>query len=74
MKMNSNNFQFMILSKNRRPRYNLLTDSNVIKKTIEMELLGLHIDSKLSLFLKKRVKLCRKASYKLHLLRQINNT
>ena len=38
----------MVLSKTRRPEYNLLIDSNVIKESADVELLGLIIDNKLS--------------------------
>ena len=48
MKANPEKFQFMILSKTRRPEYNLLIDSNVIKESADVELLGLIIDNKLS--------------------------
>ena len=39
----------MIESKNRYPKYNSLIDSNVVKESAEVELLGLVIDNKLSL-------------------------
>ena len=45
MKENSNS---MILIKTRRLEYNLLIDSNVIKESADVELLGLIIDNKLS--------------------------
>ena len=48
MKANPEKFQFMILSKTRRPEYNLLIDSNVIKESADMELLRLIINNKLS--------------------------
>ena len=48
MKANPEKFQFMILSKTRRLEYNLLIDSNVIKESTDVELLGLIIDNKLS--------------------------
>ena len=60
----------MILSKTRRPEYNLLIDSNVIKESADVELLGLIIDNKLS-FEKHIARLCQPASYKLHALRGI---
>ena len=47
MKANPEKFQFMILSKTRRPEYNLLIDSNVIKESADVEILRLIIDSKL---------------------------
>ena len=40
MKENSEKSQFMILSKNRRPEYNLLIDSTVIKESADVEMLG----------------------------------
>ena len=36
-------FQLMILSKARRPKYNLLIDADVIKESADIELLGLVI-------------------------------
>ena len=48
MKANPEKFQFMILRKTRRPEYNLLIDSNVIKESADMELLRLIINNKLS--------------------------
>ena len=48
MKANPEKFQFMILSKTRRPEYNLLIDSNVMKESADMELLRLIINNKLS--------------------------
>ena len=48
MKSNPKMFQFMILSKTRRPKYNLLIDLNVAKKSADVELLGLIINNKLS--------------------------
>ena len=53
-------FQFMILSKTRRPEHNLLIDSNVMKESADMELLGLIIDNKLS-FEKHIARLCQTA-------------
>ena len=47
MQANPEKFQFMILGKTRRPEYNLLIDSNVIKESADVELLGLIIDDKL---------------------------
>ena len=46
-KANPEKFQFMILSKTRRPEYNLLIDSNVIKESADVEFQGLIIDNKL---------------------------
>ena len=60
----------MILSKTRRPEYNLLIDSNVIKESTGVELLGLFIDSKLS-FEIHISKLWQTASYELHALTRI---
>ena len=70
MKTNPEKFQFIILSKTRRPEYNLLIDSNVIKESADVELLGLIVDNKLS-FEKHFAKLCQTASHKLLALRQI---
>ena len=70
MKANPRKFQFMFLSKTRRPEYNLLIDSNVIKEPAEKEMLGLVLDNKLSPE-KLIAKLCQTASYKLHALSQI---
>ena len=70
MKANPEKFQFMILSKTRRPEYNLLIDSNVIKESADVELLGLIIDNKLS-FEKHIARLCQTATYKLHALRRL---
>ena len=70
MKANSEKFQFMILSKSRRPEYNLLIDSNIIKEFADVKLLGLIIDNKPN-FEKHIAKLCQTASYKLHALRRI---
>ena len=70
MKANPEKFQFMILSKTRRPEYNLLIDSNVIKRSPDVQLLRLVVDNKLS-FENHIAKLCQTASCKLHSLRQI---
>ena len=61
MKANSNS---MILIKTRRLEYNLLIDSNVIKESADVELLGLIVDNKLS-FEKHIARLC-KTTTKLH--------
>ena len=58
------------MNKTRRPEYNSLIDSNVIKESADVELLGLIIDNKLS-FEKHIAKLCQTASYKLHAFRRI---
>lgn len=68
MKLNPEKFQFTILSKNRCPQYNLLTDSNLIKETALVELPRLITDNKLC-FEKRIPKLCHTGSYKLHILR-----
>ena len=60
----------MILSKTRRPEYNLLINSNVIKESADVEMLRLIVDNKLS-FEKHIAKLYQTASYKLHALRGI---
>ena len=70
MKGNPEKFQFMILSKTKRPEYNLLTDSNVIKESNDVEVLGFIIDNKLS-FEKRIAKLYQTASYKLHVFKRI---
>ena len=46
MKSKPEKFQFMFLSKVRRPEYNFLIDSNVIKESADVELLGLIVDNK----------------------------
>ena len=51
----------MIPSKTRRPKYGLLVDSNVIKESIDVELLRLIIDNK-PMFEKHIAKLCQTAS------------
>ena len=61
MKANPENFQFMIPSKTRRPKYGLLVDSNVIKESMDVELLRLIIDNK-PMFEKHIAKLCQTAS------------
>ena len=48
MKAKHKKFQFMILSKTRCPEYILLIDSNVIKESADVEMLGLIVDNKLS--------------------------
>ena len=60
----------MVLSKTRPLEYNLLVDSNVIKESTDVELLGLIIDNKLS-FEKHIARLFQTASYKLHAFRRI---
>ena len=70
VKANPEKFQFVILSKTKHPEYNLLIDSNVIKESADVELLGLIIDNKLS-FEKHIARLCQTASYKFHALRRI---
>ena len=70
MRANPEKFQFMILSKSRRPEYNFLIGSNVIKVSTDVEFLGLIIDNKLS-FEKHIAKLCHSALHKLHARRQI---
>ena len=52
----------MILSKTGRPQCNLLIDSNVIKESADVEMLGLIVDNKLS-FKKHIAKLCQTATY-----------
>ena len=68
MKSNAEMFQFMILSKNGRPQYNLLTDSNVIKETAVVKLQGLTTDNKL-FFERHIAKLCQTGSYQLYAFR-----
>ena len=51
----------MIPSKTRRPKYGLLVDSNVIKESMDVELLRLIIDNK-PMFEKHIAKLCQTAS------------
>ena len=63
MKANPEKFQFLILSKTSRPEYNLLIDSNVIKESTDVGMLGLIVDNKLS-FEKNIARLCQSASYK----------
>ena len=58
------------MNKTRRPEYNLLIDSNVIKESADVELPRLIIDSNLN-FEKHIARLCQTASYKLHTLRRI---
>ena len=70
MKVNPEKFQFMILSKTRRPEYNLLIDLNVVKGSADVEMLGLILDNTLS-FEKHIAKLCQTALYKLQALRRI---
>ena len=70
IKANPEKFQFMILSKTRRSEYYLLIDSNIMKESADVELLGLIIDKKLS-FEKHIAIFCQTAPYKLHALRQI---
>ena len=60
MKVNPKKFQFMIMSKIRRSKYYLLIDSNIIKESADMKLLGLIIDNKQS-FEKYIAKLCQTA-------------
>ena len=60
----------MIPSKTRRPEYDLLIHSTVIKEFADVYLLGLIIDNKLS-FEKHTAKLCQTTSYKPHALRQV---
>ena len=62
----------MILSKARRPKYNLLIESNVVKRSAAVELLVLIIDNKLS-FEKHIAKLCQAASCKLSAHKKILN-
>ena len=70
MKANPQKFRFMILNKTRRPQYNLLIDSNVIKESLNAEILGSIVGYKLSLE-KHITKLCQTALYKLHALRRM---
>ena len=48
MKAKAEKFQFMFLSNARRLEYNFLIDSNVIKESADVELLGLIVDNKLN--------------------------
>ena len=57
------------MNETRRPEYNLLIDSNVIKESADVELLRLIIDNKPS-FEKHIARLCQTATYKLHALRR----
>ena len=70
MKANPEKFQFMILRKTRRPEFDLLIDSNVIKESADVEILGLIADNKLN-FEKHIGKLCQTVSYKLHVLKRL---
>ena len=70
MKANPEKFQFMILRKTRRPEFDLLIDSNVIKESADVEILGLIADNKLN-FEEHIGKLCQTVSYKLHVLKRL---
>ena len=70
MKANPEKFQFMILRKTRRPEFDLLIDSNVIKESADVEILGVIADNKLN-FEKHIGKLCQTVSYKLHVLKRL---
>ena len=70
MKANTEKFQFMILSKTRRPEYNSLIDSNVITESANLNVLRLTVENKLS-FEKHIAKLYQTAPYKLHALRRM---
>ena len=58
----------MILGKKKRLKYSLNIRSITIKKSDEVELLGITIDKALN-FKKNIENLCRTAQYKLHALR-----
>ena len=70
LKANPEYFQFMILGRNIPDSYVLNIDDMNITSTDEVTLLGVTIDNKLT-FWKLIDELCRKASYKLHILRRI---
>ena len=70
MKAYPKKIQFMILSNTRRPQYYLLIESNVIKESPDVEILGLIVGNKLSLE-QLITKLCQTASYKLDAHTQI---
>ena len=60
----------MILGTNTGIKVNLFLDGTKIKKSLEVVLLGITIDDKLS-FKMHFQNICRKAKYKLHALQRI---
>ena len=64
MKKIPEKFEFMILSKTRRPKYNLLIDLNVIKSLLKAELLGFIIKNN-NVSWKYIAKSCQTALHKL---------
>ena len=72
MKANPSKFQFMILGDKKNNTFVLNIHDNEFKRSSEVELLGITIDSQLK-FRKHIDNLCRKASYKLHALRRIRH-
>ena len=60
MKANREKSQLMILRNTRHPEYSVLIDSNVIKESADVVMLGLTVDNKLSF---EKHKLCQTASH-----------
>ena len=67
LKANPGKFQFMVLGANKNDCFNLNVAAQVIPSSSEVKLLGIAIDDELK-FTKHINELCRKASYKLHVL------
>ena len=60
MKANREKSQLMILRNTRCPEYSVLIDSNVIKESADVVMLGLTVDNKLSF---EKHKLCQTTSH-----------
>ena len=60
MKANREKSQLMILRNTRCPEYSVLIDSNVIKESADVVMLGLTVDNKLSF---EKHKLCQATSH-----------
>ena len=70
MKTNPGNFQFMVLGVKNIAPFRLNVNSQTIPCSNEVKLLGITIDNELG-FKKHIEDLCKKSSYKLHVLRKI---
>ena len=72
LKANPGKSQFMVLGDKSHPEHILKMNSNKVEASDDVLLLGITIDKKLT-FKRHIENLCRKAQYKLHVLRRIES-
>ena len=70
LKTNPSNFQFMVLETKEKDSFVLNIGKNKIESSTEVTILGVKIDKQLK-FKSHIEELCRKAAYKLHVLRRV---